>query len=437
MIDEAGARARIGSMTRPVHVKEREKAIAALLAQRNAAIQAERFEEAARLRDEERKLRAEHEAALAEWRRGHNETVVEVNEDDVRLIVSKWTGVPLEKMEQKETAKLLEMEGVLAKTVIGQADAISSICKALRRSRADLKDPRRPIGSFIFLGPTGVGKTLLAKSLAEFMFNSPEALIQIDMSEYMEKFNASRLVGSPPGYVGYEEGGQLTERVRRRPYSVVLFDEIEKAHPDVMHMLLQILEEGRLTDGLGRAVDFRNTIIIMTTNIGADLARRGAGLGFAGHTAEADYAKLREQMLEAAKQNFRPELLNRVEELIVFRQLQPEDVRTILEIEVAKVAARLKAREIKLSVLPSAFDFLMAKGFDRQYGARQLRRAVERYLENVLAEEILRGKVDNGEIVEVEAGDDRLDFHPPRGEAPPPPPAAEKPARRRRKGEAE
>ena len=438
VIDEAGARARIGSMTRPVHVKEREKAIAALLAQRNAAIQAERFEEAARLRDEERKLRAEHEAALAEWRRGHNETVVEVNEDDVRLIVSKWTGVPLEKMEQKETAKLLEMEGVLAKTVIGQADAISSICKALRRSRADLKDPRRPIGSFIFLGPTGVGKTLLAKSLAEFMFNSPEALIQIDMSEYMEKFNASRLVGSPPGYVGYEEGGQLTERVRRRPYSVVLFDEIEKAHPDVMHMLLQILEEGRLTDGLGRAVDFRNTIIIMTTNIGADLARRGAGLGFAGHTAEADYAKLREQMLEAAKQSFRPELLNRVEELIVFRQLQPEDVRTILEIEVAKVAARLKAREIKLSVLPSAFDFLMAKGFDRQYGARQLRRAVERYLENVLAEEILRGKVDNGEIVEVEAGDDRLDFHPPRGEAPPPPPpAAEKPARRRRKGEAE
>ncbi len=442
VIDEAGARARIGSMTRPTHVKDREKAIAALLAKRNEAIQAEKFEEAARLRDEERKLRAEHEQALAEWRRSHTEAVVDVTEDDVRLIVSKWTGVPLEKMEQKETAKLLEMEGVLSKTVIGQADAISSICKALRRSRADLKDPRRPIGSFIFLGPTGVGKTLLAKSLAEFMFNSPEALIQIDMSEYMEKFNASRLVGSPPGYVGYEEGGQLTERVRRRPYSVVLFDEIEKAHPDVMHMLLQILEEGRLTDGLGRAVDFRNTIIIMTSNIGADLARRGAGLGFAGHTAEADYAKLREQMLETAKQNFRPELLNRVEEIIVFRQLQAEDVRTILEIEVAKVAARLKAREIRLSVQPSAFDFLMAKGFDRQYGARQLRRAVERYLENVLAEEILRGGVDNGEIVEVEAGDDRLVFHPPAGVASARPPAepdaaaADKPARRRKKGDA-
>ena len=438
VIDEAGARARIGAMTRPVHVKAKEREITALQAKRNEAIQAERFEEAAQHRDAEKTARADLEKELGEWRKSHQEKIVDVSEDDVRLIVSKWTGVPLEKMEQKETAKLLEMEGVLSKTVIGQADAISSICKALRRSRADLKDPRRPIGSFIFLGPTGVGKTLLAKSLAEFMFNSPDALIQIDMSEYMEKFNASRLVGSPPGYVGYEEGGQLTERVRRRPYSVVLFDEIEKAHPDVMHMLLQILEEGRLTDGLGRTVDFRNTIIIMTSNIGSDLLRRGAGLGFAGHTAEADYAKLREQMLEASKQNFRPELLNRVEEIIVFRQLQAEDVRTILEIEVGKVAARLKAREIKLAVLPSAFDFLMAKGYDRQYGARQLRRAVERYLENVLAEEILRGKVDNGEIVEVEAGDDRLDFHPPKGAAAPASPAAaekpaEKPARRKKK----
>ena len=438
VIDEAGARARIGSMTRPAHVKDKEKAVAALQAKRNEAIQEERFEEAAKLRDEERKTRAALEAELAEWRKSHNEKIVEVTEEDVRLIVSKWTGVPLEKMEQKETAKLLEMESVLTRTVIGQADAISSICKALRRSRADLKDPRRPIGSFIFLGPTGVGKTLLAKSLAEFMFNSPDALIQIDMSEYMEKFNASRLVGSPPGYVGYEEGGQLTERVRRRPYSVVLFDEIEKAHPDVMHMLLQILEEGRLTDGLGRAVDFRNTVIIMTSNIGAELSRKGAGLGFAGHTAEADYAKLREQMLESAKQNFRPELLNRVEEVIVFRQLQQEDVRTILEIEIGKVAARLKAREIKLSILPSAFDFLMAKGYDRQYGARQLRRAVERWLENPLAEDILRGKIDNGEIIEVAAGDDRLDFQPPNGAAAAEPAGAEgieadKTAKRRKK----
>ncbi len=439
VIDEAGARARIGSMTRPTHVKEKEREIVALQARRNDAIREEKFEEAAKLRDAERAARAALDQELAAWRKDHAEKVVEVSEEDVRLIVSKWTGVPLEKMEQKETARLLEMEGVLTKTVIGQPEAISSICKALRRSRADLKDPRRPIGSFIFLGPTGVGKTLLAKSLAEFMFNSPDALIQIDMSEYMEKFNASRLVGSPPGYVGYEEGGQLTERVRRRPYSVVLFDEIEKAHPDVMHMLLQILEEGRLTDGLGRAVDFRNTVIIMTSNIGSDIVRKGAGLGFAGHTAEADYATLREQMLEAAKHSFRPELLNRVEEVIVFRQLQKEDVRTILEIEIGKVAARLKAREIRLSVQPAAFDFLMAKGFDKQYGARQLRRAVERHLENVLAEEILRGQFGQGEIVEVVAGDDRLEFRVPAGEAAPPagaePPP--KPPRRRKKDEGE
>ncbi|NCC92912.1 MAG: AAA family ATPase, partial [Opitutae bacterium] len=305
-------------------------------------------------------------------------------------------------------------------------------------------DPRRPIGSFIFLGPTGVGKTLLAKSLAEFMFNSPDALIQIDMSEYMEKFNASRLVGSPPGYVGYEEGGQLTERVRRRPYSVVLFDEIEKAHPDVMHMLLQILEEGRLTDGLGRAVDFRNTIIIMTSNIGADIVRKGAGLGFAGHTEEADYATLRTQMLEAAKHSFRPELLNRVEEIIVFRSLQEEDIRVILGIEVNKVAARLKSREIRLSVQAAALDFLMAKGFDRQYGARQLRRAVERWLENPLAEEILRGHFPEGEIIEVEADADKLTFHPPGaggGGASPEAPQtaaaapAKKPVRRRKKAD--
>ncbi len=444
VIDESGARARIGAMTRPVHVKEKEKAIAALQEKRNEAIKEERFEDAAKLRDEERTSRAELDQELEAWRKDHSEKIVDVGEDDVRLIVSKWTGVPLEKMEQKETAKLLEMEGVLSQTVIGQAEAIGSICRALRRSRADLKDPRRPIGSFIFLGPTGVGKTLLAKSLAEFMFNSPDALIQIDMSEYMEKFNASRLVGSPPGYVGYEEGGQLTERVRRRPYSVVLFDEIEKAHPDVMHMLLQILEEGRLTDGLGRAVDFRNTIIIMTSNIGADIVRKGAGLGFAGHTEEADYATLRTQMLEAAKHSFRPELLNRVEEIIVFRSLQEEDIRVILGIEVNKVAARLKSREIRLSVQAAALDFLMAKGFDRQYGARQLRRAVERWLENPLAEEILRGHFPEGEIIEVEADADKLTFHPPGaggGGASPEAPQtaaaapAKKPVRRRKKAD--
>ncbi|MDD2240826.1 MAG: ATP-dependent Clp protease ATP-binding subunit [Kiritimatiellae bacterium] len=438
VIDEAGARARIGAMTRPLHVKDKEKAVVGLQEQRNTAIKEERFEDAATLRDEERALRTTLDQELEAWRKSHTEKVVDVTEEDVRLIVSKWTGVPLEKMELKETAKLLEMETVLAKTVIGQSAALGSISRALRRSRADLKDPRRPIGSFIFMGPTGVGKTLLAKSLAEFMFNSPDALIQIDMSEYMEKFNASRLVGSPPGYVGYEEGGQLTERVRRRPYSVVLFDEIEKAHPDVMHMLLQILEEGRLTDGLGRAVDFRNTIIIMTSNIGADIMRKGAGLGFAGHTQEADYDTMRKQMLDAAKKTFRPELLNRVEEIIVFRSLQQEDIRVILEIEVDKVAARLKTRAITLSVLPSALDFMMSRGFDRQYGARQLRRSVERWLENPIAEEILRGQIPDGEIIEVEAGDDKLVFHPPTGSPPPPPPKkpAKKPAKKKAKASA-
>jgi ATP-dependent Clp protease ATP-binding subunit ClpC len=416
VIDEAGARARIASMTRPPALKEQEQAIRRLKEERDEAVKKEAFEEAARLRDEEKALRAEVDATLEKWRKEEGEKVVEVTEEDVRLIVSKWTGVPLKKMEKAERAKLLEMESVLTASVIGQDDAIGSICRALRRSRADLKDPRRPIGSFVFLGPTGVGKTLLAKSLAEFMFNSPDALIQIDMSEYMEKFNASRLVGSPPGYVGYEEGGQLTERVRRRPYSVVLFDEIEKAHPDVMHMLLQILEEGRLTDGLGRAVDFRNTIIIMTSNVGSDAGKRGAGLGFSGNTESEDYAKLRERTLEAARQSFRPELLNRVEEVIVFRSLQKEDVRRILDIELGKVSARLKSRGIRLNLLPSATEFLLAKGWDRRYGARPLRRAVERYIENVLAEEILRGGVSENEILEVEPDGDRLAFHPPKGE---------------------
>jgi ATP-dependent Clp protease ATP-binding subunit ClpC len=417
VLDEAGARARIASMTRPPDLKAKEQAIAALQTAKEAAIREQQYEEAARLRDEERAAREALEKEMADWQREQEANVSSVSEDDVRTIVSKWTGVPLAKMEQKETAKLLEMEAELGRTVIGQADAIGAISRALRRSRADLKDPRRPIGSFIFMGPTGVGKTLLAKSLAEFMFNSPDALIQLDMSEYMEKFNVSRLVGSPPGYVGYEEGGQLTERVRRRPYSVVLFDEIEKAHPDVLHSLLQILEEGRLTDGLGRAVDFRNTIVIMTSNVGADLLRRGSGLGFAEANPAADYAAMRDQTMEAAKHAFRPELLNRVDEVIVFRQLGEEDVRTILDIEIRKVSGRLKARGLSLHLLPEATAFLMKKGFDRVYGARQLRRTVERWLENPLAEEILRGAFPEESIVEVASDGERLNFREPEGDA--------------------
>ena len=411
VIDEAGARARISSMTRPEPIKQAEKKIAALKAQRSEFVRDQKFEEAARVRDEEKALAAETATQLAEWRKQHTAVVTPIAEPDIRHIISKWTGVPLEKMQQKEMAKLLDMEATLEKTVIGQHDAIVSICQALRRSRADLKDPRRPIGSFLFLGPTGVGKTLLAKALAEFMFNSPDALIQIDMSEYMEKFNASRLVGSPPGYVGYEEGGQLTERVRRRPYSVVLFDEVEKAHPDVIHMLLQVLEEGHLTDGLGRTVDFRNTIVIMTANVGADLSRRGATLGFGSNAPDASYEALREQMMAAARNAFRPELLNRIEEIVVFRQLQRENVRTILEIEITKVAARLKTRDIRLSVLPGAYEFLIDKGFDAVYGARQLRRAVEHYIENPLSEKILAGEV--GDIVEADAENNAIVFRSP------------------------
>ena len=411
VIDEAGARARISSMTRPEPIKQAEKKIAALKAQRSEFVRDQKFEEAARVRDEEKALAAETAAQLAEWRKQHAAVVTPIQEPDIRHIISKWTGVPLEKMQQKEMAKLLGMESTLEKTVIGQHDAIVSICQALRRSRADLKDPRRPIGSFLFLGPTGVGKTLLAKALAEFMFNSPDALIQIDMSEYMEKFNASRLVGSPPGYVGYEEGGQLTERVRRRPYSVVLFDEVEKAHPDVIHMLLQVLEEGHLTDGLGRTVDFRNTIVIMTANVGADLSRRGATLGFGSNAPDASYEALRDQMMAAARNAFRPELLNRIEEIVVFRQLQRENVHKILEIEITKVAARLKTRDIRLSVLPAAYEFLIDKGFDAVYGARQLRRAVEHYIENPLSEKILAGEV--GDIVEADAENNAIVFRSP------------------------
>jgi ATP-dependent Clp protease ATP-binding subunit ClpC len=418
VIDEAGARARIASMTRPPDIKAKEKAIADLKAAKEEAIRAQKYEDAARLRDEERAAREALEREMDEWKQAQDANKTLVSEEDIRVIVSKWTGIPLAKMEQKETARLLEMEKELTRAVIGQDDAIRAIASALRRSRADLKDPRRPIGSFVFLGPTGVGKTLLAKSLAEFMFNSPDALIQIDMSEYMEKFNASRLVGSPPGYVGYEEGGQLTERVRRRPYSVVLFDEIEKAHPDVLHTLLQILEEGRLTDGLGRSVDFRNTVVIMTSNVGSDVLRRTSSLGFApGDGSAKDFEDMRTRMTEMAKQTFRPELLNRVDDLIVFRPLEEKDIRRIMAIEIDKVAARLKARALTLSIQESATAFLMKKGYERAYGARQLRRAVERYLETPLAEEIIRGAFPPGSIVEVAGDETALRFREPEGAA--------------------
>lgn len=410
VMDEAGARARISSMTRPPDIKQQEARIEEIKHQKEEAIRAQKFEEAAKFRDEERTEREAMEITMETWRKERDEKRVAVTADDIMTIVAKWTGVPLTRMEGEEMTRLLEMEKEIEKTVIGQTEAVGAISKALRRSRADLKDPRRPIGSFVFLGPTGVGKTLLAKELAQFMFNDANALIQIDMTEYMEKFASSRLIGSPPGYVGHEEGGQLTERVRRRPYSVVLFDEVEKAHPDVMNILLQILEEGMLTDSLGRSVDFRNTVVIMTSNLGADFIRKGGKLGFGEKSEDADYETLKGRMMEEAKRVFKPELVNRIDDIIVFRQLTEADVVRILDVEMAKVHDRLAAKGIELRLADSAKQFLIKKGYDPAFGARPLRRAIERYLEDPLAEEILRNTIQAPDTVEVTSSEDKLEF---------------------------
>jgi len=411
VVDEAGARARIQSLTRPPNIQDQEKEIEKLKTDKEAAIKAQDFELAAGLRDQEKHAREKLEQTMANWRQSRDEKPVVITEDDIMHVVAKWTGIPLNRMSQKDAEKLLQMEGEIRKTVIGQDEAVAAISKAMRRSRADLKDPNRPIGSFVFLGPTGVGKTLMARALAEFMFGDPESLIQLDMSEYMEKFNVSRLVGSPPGYIGYEEGGQLTEKVRRRPYSVVLFDEIEKAHPDVMNMLLQILEDGHLTDSLGRKVDFRNTVIIMTSNIGAEVARKGAGLGFAPQKEEFSYADMKGKLMEEAKRAFKPEFMNRLDDLIVFRNLNRGDMTEIVQLEVAKVKGRLKYKDVEINLTSGATEFLIEKGYDPQFGARPLRRAVEKYLQDPLAEEILRGNIKPNEIVEVTVEGDKLAFH--------------------------
>jgi ATP-dependent Clp protease ATP-binding subunit ClpC len=410
VMDEAGSRARIAAMTRPPNVKDIEAQIEQIRVDKEAAIKAQDFEKAAALRDSEKQAKDRLDTILSEWRINKEEKEVVVTEDEIMHVVSKWTGVPLSRMEQQETQKLLAMESELKGKVIGQDEAVIAISKALRRSRADLKDPRRPIGSFVFLGPTGVGKTFLARTLAEFMFGDADALIQIDMSEYMEKFTASRLIGSPPGYVGYEEGGQLSEAVRRRPYAVVLFDEVEKAHPDVMHLLLQILEEGKITDSLGRKIDFRNTIIIMTSNVGADLIRRQTTLGFGAQKLDDNYDVMRDKILEETKRIFKPEFLNRLDDTIVFHTLTKPDLVQIVDLEVAKVIQRIKAKDIHLILEESAKDFLIEKGYDPQYGARPMRRAVERYLEDPLAEELLRGNIKTHENIQVKRDGEKLAF---------------------------
>jgi ATP-dependent Clp protease ATP-binding subunit ClpC len=412
VMDEAGARARISALNRPPEIEEMTKEIDAVCAQKEQAIAAQHFEEAAKYRDSEKQLRLKQDTLIEEWKRSRDENRVTIDEELMAQVVADWTGIPLSRLEKKESEKLLTLEIELQKHVIGQEAATLAIARALRRSRADLKDPRRPIGSFMFLGPTGVGKTELAKQLAAQIFGSQDAIVQIDMSEYMEKFSVSRLIGSPPGYVGYEEGGQLTESVRRRPYSVILFDEMEKAHPDVAQLMLQILEDGRLTDSIGRTVDFRNTIIIMTTNVGAQLIQHQSTMGFAaaGTSHFGDQEKLKEKVLEEAKRVFKPEFLNRINDMVVFRSLGRDQLLKIVDIEVAKVGKRLAARHIVLEFSPESKALLIEKGYDEKYGARPLRRAVEHYLEDPLAEAMLRGDVKEGDPILVVRNGDKLEF---------------------------
>ncbi len=412
VMDEAGSRARITKLHRPPEIEAQGKEIEAVCLQKEQAIAAQHFEEAAKYRDKEKQLRTKQEELIESWKKTRDEQRIIVDEDQMTVVVAEWTGIPLNRLEKKESERLLALENELQKFIVGQDPATIAIARALRRSRADLKDPRRPIGSFMFMGPTGVGKTELAKQLASQMFGNQDALIQIDMSEYMEKFAVSRLVGSPPGYVGYEEGGQLTEAVRRRPYSVILFDEIEKAHPDALQLLLQIMEDGRLTDSLGRTVDFRNTIIIMTTNVGAHLIQRQTTMGFTASSASDfhDMEKLKEKVLEEAKRIFKPEFLNRINDLVVFRPLDKNDLLKIVEIEATKVIKRLAARNIQLEFSPESKTLLIEKGYDEKYGARPLRRAVEHYLEDPLAEALLRGEVKEGEPILVVRAGDKLEF---------------------------
>ena len=411
VMDEAGSRARIGALSRPPDVEGLTKEIESVCAMKEKAISEQHFEEAAKHRDQEKQLRARHEEIVSGWKKQRDEKRVPIDEDLMMQVVADWTGIPLSRMERKENERLLQMELELQKAVIGQDAAAVAVARALRRSRADLKDPRRPIGSFLFVGPTGVGKTMLAKQLAAQMFGNQDALIQIDMSEYMEKFAVSRLVGSPPGYVGYEEGGQLTEAVRRRPYSVVLFDEIEKAHPDALQLLLQIMEDGRLTDSLGRTVDFRNAIIIMTSNVGAQLLQRQTSMGFAAAASSFnDIEKMREKVQEEAKRVFKPEFLNRISDIIFFRPLDKEDLVKIVALETTNFAKRLSERRITLEFTEAAKQLLIEKGYDEKYGARPLRRAVEHYLEDPLAEALLRGEVRDGEPCVVDREGEKLIF---------------------------
>jgi len=415
VIDEAGARLRMKSMRTPPDLKDLEEDVKKLEKEKEEAVAGQDFERAASLRDKADKLKKKREQIKREWREATRESGGIVDENMIAETVSKMTGVPLTRLEKGEAERLLQMEEELHKMVVAQHEAITTIARAVRRSRSGLKDPLRPMGSFLFLGPTGVGKTLLAKALARFMFDSEEALIQIDMSEYMEKHNVSRLVGAPPGYVGFEEGGQLTEKIRRRPYAVVLFDEIEKAHHDVFNMLLQIMEEGKLTDSFGRHVDFRNVILIMTSNIGSDIVKNKTTMGFIPSTGDSDersYQQMKQQIMQELEKEFRPEFLNRLDDIVIFRQLTEKDLREIVKLEIGKVEKRLADKEISMELTEDAVDFLIEKGSDHEYGARPLRRAIEQRLEDPLSEEILRGAFEgkNHVVVEVDRDAEQLTF---------------------------
>ncbi|MDP9118699.1 MAG: ATP-dependent Clp protease ATP-binding subunit, partial [Actinomycetota bacterium] len=408
LIDEAGSRVRIRTMSAPPRYRELEEEIETTRRDKEAAIEAQEFEKAANLRDQERQLTNKKRDLEEQWRSGESGERPEIGEEEIADIVSMWTGIPVFKLTEAETQKLMRMGDELHKRVIGQNAAIEAVSKAIRRSRAGLKDPKRPTGSFIFLGPSGVGKTELGRTLAEFLFGDEDAMVRIDMSEYMEKHSVSRLVGSPPGYIGYDEGGQLTEAVRRKPYSVLLLDEIEKAHPDVFNILLQILEDGRLTDSQGRTVDFRNAIVIMTSNVGAAQIAKNTGIGFTvgeGDTG-VSFDEMKTRIMSELKKVFRPEFLNRIDDVIVFHKLAKDEIREIVELLLKRIRESLAEREMSLNLSDDAADLLVEKGWDPSMGARPLRRAIQRYIEDPLADEVLAQNVDPGSTVEVEkAGD--------------------------------
>ncbi|MDQ6595418.1 ATP-dependent Clp protease ATP-binding subunit [Bacillus salipaludis] len=407
LIDEAGSKVRLRSYTTPPNLKELEVKLEDVRKEKDASVQSQEFEKAASLRDTEQRLREQLEETKKTWKEKQGKENNEVTVEDIANVVSSWTGVPVSRLAQTETEKLLNLEEILHSRVIGQEEAVKAVSKAVRRARAGLKDPKRPIGSFVFLGPTGVGKTELARALAEAMFGDEEAMIRIDMSEYMEKHSTSRLVGSPPGYVGYEEGGQLTEKVRRKPYSVILLDEIEKAHPDVFNILLQVLEDGRLTDSKGRTVDFRNTVLIMTSNVGAEALKRNKYVGFNIQDGEQDYKDMKGKVMEELKKAFRPEFLNRIDEIIVFHALERKHLQEIVTLLSDQLTKRLKEQNIELELTEAAKDKICLEGYDPEYGARPLRRAIQKHIEDRLSEELLKGTVLTGQnvIIDVDNGE--------------------------------